>query len=213
MMFLILLQQYKMLAKNVSFFYELEKYFLAVTLIYAIYNFNLPNNNSLIMKKFILTTLAFLALNIGFTQDQKQTLPDLSLKDINGKMVNVKDYAKKGKMVIISFWATWCTPCKKELNNINELYEEWKTKYDVIVVAVSIDNARNVMKVKPYVDGQAWPFDVLLDVNSDMMRAMNVVNPPHTFLLDKTGNIVYSHTGYLEGDEFTLEEKMKALIK
>ncbi len=212
-MFLILLQQYKMLAKNVSFFYELEKYFLAVTLIYAIYNFNLPNNNSLIMKKFILTTLAFLALNIGFTQDQKQTLPDLSLKDINGKMVNVKDYAKKGKMVIISFWATWCTPCKKELNNINELYEEWKTKYDVIVVAVSIDNARNVMKVKPYVDGQAWPFDVLLDVNSDMMRAMNVVNPPHTFLLDKTGNIVYSHTGYLEGDEFTLEEKMKALIK
>jgi peroxiredoxin len=195
------------------FFYELEKNFLAVTLIYAIYNFNLPNNNSLIMKKFILTTLAFLALNIGFTQDQKQTLPDLSLKDINGKMVNVKDYAKKGKMVIISFWATWCTPCKKELNNINELYEEWKTKYDVIVVAVSIDNARNVMKVKPYVDGQAWPFDVLLDVNSDMMRAMNVVNPPHTFLLDKTGNIVYSHTGYLEGDEFTLEEKMKALIK
>ena len=195
------------------FFYELEKNFLAVTLIYAIYNFNLPNNNSLIMKKLILTTLAFLALNIGFTQDQKQTLPDLSLKDINGKMVNVKDYAKKGKMVIISFWATWCTPCKKELNNINELYEEWKTKYDVIVVAVSIDNARNVMKVKPYVDGQAWPFDVLLDVNSDMMRAMNVVNPPHTFLLDKTGNIVYSHTGYLEGDEFTLEEKMKALIK
>lgn len=164
------------------------------------------------MKKFILTTLAFLALNIGFTQDQKQTLPDLSLKDINGKMVNVKDYAKKGKMVIISFWATWCAPCKKELNNINELYEEWKTKYDVIVVAVSIDNARNVMKVKPYVDGQAWPFDVLLDVNSDMMRAMNVVNPPHTFLLDKTGNIVYSHTGYLEGDEFTLEEKMKALM-
>lgn len=185
---------------------------MAVTLIYAIYNFNLPNNNSLIMKKFILTTLAFLALNIGFTQDQKQTLPDLSLKDINGKMVNVKDYAKKGKMVIISFWATWCTPCKKELNNISELYEEWKTKYDVIVVAVSIDNARNVMKVKPYVDGQAWPFDVLLDVNSDLMRAMNVVNAPHTFLLDKNGNIVYSHVGYTEGDEIMLEEKMKLLV-
>jgi thioredoxin-related protein len=79
------------------------------------------------------------------------------------------------------------------------------------VVAVTIDNARNVMKVKPYVDGQAWPFDILLDVNSDLMRAMNVINPPHTFLIDKTGNVVYSHTGYLEGDEFTLEEKIKAL--
>jgi cytochrome c biogenesis protein CcmG/thiol:disulfide interchange protein DsbE len=163
--------------------------------------------------KLIITFFTLLTVNLVFGQEQKQTLPDISLKDINGKLVNVSDYSKKGKIVIVSFWATWCTPCKKELNNINELYEEWKTKYDVIVVAVTIDNARNVMKVKPYVDGQAWPFDILLDVNSDMMRAMNVVNPPHTFLLDKTGNIVYSHTGYLEGDEFTLEEKMKALIK
>ncbi|MFA9214011.1 MAG: peroxiredoxin family protein [Candidatus Methylacidiphilales bacterium] len=163
--------------------------------------------------QLVITVLILFTVNVLFAQEQKQTLPDLNLKDVNGKVVNVKDYAKKGKIVIISFWATWCTPCKKELNNINELYEEWKTKYDVIVVAVSIDNARNVMKVKPYVDGQAWPFDVLLDVNSDMMRAMNVVNPPHTFLLNKEGNIVYSHTGYLEGDEFTLEEKIKALVK
>lgn len=165
-----------------------------------------------IMKKLIIVLLAVCYFLQIHAQEQKQTLPDLNLKDINGKLVNVKDYSKKGKMVIISFWATWCTPCKKELNNINELYDEWKTKYDVIVVAVSIDNARNVMKVKPYIDGQAWPFDVLLDVNSDMMRAMNVVNPPHTYLLDKSGNIVYSHAGYLEGDEFTLEEKMKALL-
>jgi peroxiredoxin len=163
--------------------------------------------------KLVITFLILLTVNVLLAQDQKQTLPDLNLKDVNGKVVNVKDYSKKGKIVIISFWATWCTPCKKELNNINELYEEWKTKYDIIVVAVSIDNARNVMKVKPYVDGQAWPFDVLLDVNSDMMRAMNVVNPPHTFLLNKDGNIVYSHTGYLEGDEFSLEEKIKALVK
>ncbi|MES2381606.1 MAG: TlpA disulfide reductase family protein [Bacteroidota bacterium] len=164
------------------------------------------------MKKLIITLLAAFSLTFIYAQEQKQTLPDLNLKDVNGKVVNVKDYAKKGKIVIISFWATWCTPCKKELNNINELYDEWKTKYDVIVVAVSIDNARNVMKVKPYIDGQAWPFDVLLDVNSDMMRAMNVVNPPHTFLLDKAGNVVYSHTGYLEGDEFALEEKIKAIV-
>lgn len=163
--------------------------------------------------QLVFSVLILFSVNVLFAQDQKQTLPDLNLKDVNGKVVNVKDYSKKGKIVIISFWATWCTPCKKELNNINELYEEWKSKYDVIVVAVSIDNARNVMKVKPYVDGQAWPFDILLDVNSDMMRAMNVVNPPHTFLLNKEGNIVYSHTGYLEGDEFTLEEKIKALVK
>jgi peroxiredoxin len=190
-----------------------KKYFLAIILISDNYKFILQILKLSIMKNLIFTLLTLLTINQIFAQTQKQTLPDINLKDINGKLVNVGDYSKKGKIVILSFWATWCTPCKKELNNINDLYEEWKSKYDVTVVAVTIDNARNVMKVKPYVDGQAWPFDVLLDVNSDLMRAMNVINPPHTFLIDKTGNVVYSHTGYLEGDEFTLEEKIKALVK
>jgi peroxiredoxin len=190
-----------------------KKLFLAIILISDNYKFILQIQNLANMKKLIITLLALIAINQIFAQAQKQTLPDINLKDINGKLVNVGDYSKKGKIVVVSFWATWCTPCKKELNNINELYEEWKSKYDIIVVAVTIDNARNVMKVKPYVDGQAWPFDILLDVNSDLMRAMNVINPPHTFLIDKTGNVVYSHTGYLEGDEFTLEEKIKALAK
>ncbi len=186
---------------------------MAIILISDNYKFILQIQIRAIMKKLIITLLTLIAINQIFAQAQKQTLPDINLKDINGKLVNVGDYSKKGKIVIVSFWATWCTPCKKELNNINELYEEWKSKYDIIVVAVTIDNARNVMKVKPYVDGQAWPFDILLDVNSDLMRAMNVINPPHTFLIDKTGNVVYSHTGYIEGDEYTLEEKIKALAK
>ncbi len=149
--------------------------------------------------------------NFIFAQDAKQSLPDIVLKDLNGKAVNIKSFSKDGKIVIVNFWATWCTPCKKELNNINEMYEDWKTKYNVVLVAVSIDNARNVMKVKPYVDGQAWSYEILLDVNSDLMRAMNVQNPPHTFLVDQNGNIVYAHNGYLEGDEFELEEKLKEL--
>jgi len=110
---------------------------------------------------FVLTfSLAALSL---FAQD-KQTLPELTLKDVNGKMVNVADYSRSGKITIISFWATWCTPCKKELSNINELLDDWKSKYGLQLVAVSTDNARNVTKVKPFVDGQAWTFDCLLDV-------------------------------------------------
>ena len=189
-----------------------KKLFLAIILISDNYKFILQILIQAIMKKLIITLLMLIAINQIFAQAQKQTLPDINLKDINGKLVNVGDYSKKGKIIIVSFWATWCTPCKKELNNINDLYEEWKSKYDIIVVAVTIDNARNVMKVKPYVDGQAWPFDILLDVNSDLMRAMNVVNAPHSFLIDQNGNIVYSHVGYTECDEIILEEKMKLLI-
>lgn len=141
-----------------------------------------------------------------------QTMPEIILKDVNGKVKNVNDYSKTGKITIISFWATWCTPCKKELSNLNELYEDWKAKYNLELVAISTDNSRNVPKVKPFVDGQGWDFDCLLDINEDLKRALNAPLIPYTVLLDQSGNIVYTHTGYIEGDEFTLEEKIKSLM-
>ncbi len=141
-----------------------------------------------------------------------QTMPEILLKDVNGKVKNVNDYSKSGKITIISFWATWCTPCKKELSNLNELYDDWKVKYGLELVSVSTDNSRNVPKVKPFVDGQGWEFDCLLDVNEDLKRALNAPLIPYTVLLDQKGNIVYTHTGYIEGDEYTLEEKIKSLM-
>jgi thioredoxin-related protein len=93
------------------------------------------------------------------------------------------------------------------------VYDEWKSKYNLELIAVCTDNARNVPKVKPYVDGQGWEYEIIMDINQDFQRAMNVAQIPHTFLLDTKGNIVYQHSGYLEGDEFALEEKIKALVK
>ncbi len=98
---------------------------MAIILISDNYKFILQSLIQANMKKLIITLLTLIAINQIFAQAQKQTLPDINLKDINGKLVNVGDYSKKGKIVVVSFWATWCTPCKKELNNINELYEEW----------------------------------------------------------------------------------------
>lgn len=164
-----------------------------------------------IYMKVFFTTLLISLSALSFAQT-KQTMPEVILKDLNGNNKNAADYSKTGKITIISFWATWCTPCKKELSNIHEIYDEWQEKYGLELVAVTVDNSRNVPKVKPYVSGQGWEYDVLLDVNSDLARALNVLAPPQTFLLDQNGNIVYSHLGYTEGDEFVLEEKIKALM-
>lgn len=142
---------------------------------------------------------------------QNKTLPDITLKNVNGIDKNIKDYGNNGKITIISFWATWCAPCKKELNNMSEIYDEWKKEYGLELLAVSIDNARNVAKVKPYVDGQKWDFEVLLDTNEDFKRAMNIQTVPFTVLIDKKGKIVYTHTGYVEGDEFNLEEEIQKI--
>lgn len=168
------------------------------------------NKRYQIMKNlFLFLTLCFSLTLFG---QNNQTMPEVILKDLAGKNRNVADYSKSGKITIISFWATWCTPCKKELTNINDLLDDWKEKYQLELVAISTDNSRNVLKVKPYVDGQGWTFDCLLDVNEDLKRLLNAPSIPYTVLLDQNGNIVYTHTGYLEGDEFVLEEKIKALV-
>ena len=140
-----------------------------------------------------------------------KTLPSVILKDMNGNPVDISSYGKSGKITVISFWATWCGPCKKELKNINEYLEEWQDLYNMQLVAVSTDDSRNTVKVKPFVNGQGWTFDVLLDVNQDLMRALNAPNVPFTVIIDQHGNIVYTHLGYQPGDEFELEEKLKEL--
>ena len=63
------------------------------------------------------------------------------------------------------------------------------------------------------VEGKGWDFDILLDVNSDLKRAMNVSNPPHTFLFDGNGKLVYQHTGYIEGGEDDLYEEILKVAK
>ncbi|MBP7512703.1 MAG: TlpA family protein disulfide reductase [Bacteroidia bacterium] len=164
------------------------------------------------MKKVLILVVFTIFSLSTWAQKDVQTMPNISLKDMNGKPKNMEDYSKSGKITIVSFWATWCSPCKKELSNIHEVYEDWKTKYDLQLVAVCTDNARNVMKVKPYVDGQGWDYDIIMDTNQDFQRALNIVQIPHTFLLDQNGKIVYQHSGYVEGDEFALEEKIKSLM-
>ncbi len=143
----------------------------------------------------------------------EKTLPALTLTDVNGKKVNVADYGKSGKITIISFWATWCVPCKKELTNMADLYDDWKKKYNLQIVAVSIDDSRSTTKVKPYVDGQRWTYDVLLDTNQDLKRQLNIQSVPFTVVVDANGKIVFMHSGYTDGDEYVLEEEIQKLTK
>ena len=140
----------------------------------------------------------FLAL---FTVVIRAALPDVTLKDIDGKSVNVAELTKSGKPVIISFFATWCKPCMRELKAIDELYAEWQDEYDVTMYIVSTDQAQDVQKVAPLVNGNGWEYQVLLDPNGTLKRAMNVQNIPHLFIIDKNGKIVYNHVGYNAGDE------------
>ncbi|MBO6517965.1 MAG: TlpA family protein disulfide reductase [Bacteroidia bacterium] len=167
--------------------------------------------------KNIVIAIALTLCYVGATADtedstaSKQTLPSITLKNSEGDNVDIASYATNGKITIISFWATWCKPCIKELRNINEVLDDWVDDYGVELVAISVDDSRNTARVKPFADGQGWDFDILLDPNGEVQRALNVTNPPVTFLIDQNGKIVYTHTGYLEGDELDLEDHIVEL--
>jgi len=167
--------------------------------------------------KFTKLILLFAILSIAtFSTAQnsvKKTLPDLSIKNLDGESVNIQKYAQDGKITVISFWATWCHPCKRELDAIADLYPEWQEAYDVELVAITIDDARSMRKVKPMVETKGWEYTVLSDVNEDLKRSMNFQTVPMTFLLDQEGNIVYEHNSYTPGDEYELEDKIKALVE
>lgn len=164
------------------------------------------------MKKLFILLFTVMVVG-GLHAQQKSDLPNVTIKDLQGKDVNIAKLSNNGKPFVITFWATWCGPCIKEHNALDEVYQDWKDETGVKIYSVSIDDSRTTAKVKPFVEGKGWEFEVLLDVNKDLARAMNVSNPPHTFLFDGNGKIVYQHTGYFEGGEEDLYEEILKLKK
>jgi cytochrome c biogenesis protein CcmG/thiol:disulfide interchange protein DsbE len=155
-------------------------------------------------------TLLALALSLPFlVAAQSGKVPAVVVQDMKGAKVNTSTWSNDGKPMIINFWATWCAPCKRELNAINDLYPDWQKETGVKLMAISIDDARSMNRVAPYVNGQAWDYEVYLDPNGDLKRALNVNNVPHTFLVDGKGNIVWQHNNYEPGDEKELYEQVK----
>jgi thiol-disulfide isomerase/thioredoxin len=165
------------------------------------------------MQKSILFFLVFtFGIASSFAQN-KQHMPSIDVKKLDGSVFNTGKLSNGGKPMLVDFWATWCGPCKAELNAIADLYSDWQKETGVKLVAVSIDDARNMEKVGPYVNGKNWEYEVLLDPNGDLKRAMNVNNVPHIFLLDGKGDIVWQQNSSSPGDEEKIYELVKKVAK
>lgn len=158
--------------------------------------------------KHLLLTLLLLAGMECWAQ-----LPAVTLKSMDGKTVTTDTLSNNGKPIIIDFFATWCKPCNRELNAISEVYDEWVEETGVKLIAISIDQAQNINKVKPMVDGYGWTYDVLLDPNSELRRALGIQMIPYTLILDGKGNIVYRHNGYTDGEETELIETVRKITE
>lgn len=159
-------------------------------------------------KLFVLIFISSLSI---VAQEKLNIFPSVDIKNIEGKIINTDEFDNGGKPIIVSFWATWCKPCAKELDAISEVYDDWQDETGVKLLAISIDDARNTAKIAPFANGKDWPYEVYLDANSDLKRALNVNAIPHTFLLNGKKEIVWQHTSYFDGDEDELFEEVQKL--
>jgi len=159
------------------------------------------------MKYLLIAFISFLGFQ---TLSAQKSVPAVDVQTLEGERVNLKDYTGQGNFTILSFWATWCKPCKTELDAIYDIYPDWQDEFGVELIAVSIDDSRTVRKVIPMVEQKNWPYTILTDSNQNVQRALNFRSIPQTFLVNPEGQIIYSHNGYSPGSEYELEDKMRA---
>lgn len=162
------------------------------------------------------STVIFLAALAGFLLQSAvagaQTLSSLSnqLSTPNGTETSVAKLGA-GKVTVVSFWATWCKPCKEEMKAMAPIYARLKDK-GFQYVAISIDNTKTMAKVAPYIASKDYTFPVLLDPNSDLFRSLNGTDVPFTLIFKADGTLYSKHDGYLEGDEAKLEAELTTLL-
>ncbi|MBR2948131.1 MAG: TlpA family protein disulfide reductase [Bacteroidales bacterium] len=158
------------------------------------------------MKKLLILTLTLIFPILASAQ---KGLPNVEVTDLEGNVVNIQSVLDEGVPVVISFWYTTCKPCLQELGAINDVYSDWQDEAEFKFIAVSTDDSRSSSKVAPMVRGRGWSdFTFYLDVNGDLKRAMNVQTQPTVILLDRNGEIVYTHIGYTPGNEEELFEEI-----
>ncbi|HVA97913.1 MAG TPA: TlpA disulfide reductase family protein [Bacteroidia bacterium] len=168
------------------------------------------------MKKYFLSLAIIAFVGSSFTEPQQKTfgkLPSVNVTALDGSVFNTSKISNNGKPIIIDFWATWCKPCKKELDAIAEDYPDWQKETGVKVIAISIDDSRAAAEVAADVNAKGWTYDVYIDENQDFKRAMNVNNVPFTFVLNGNGEIVWKHNSYADGDADKLYEIVKKVAK
>lgn len=163
------------------------------------------------MSRITLSLLALCLFASATALSAQKSIPSVEIKTLDGKTVNIQKYTHQSdKITVLSFWATWCKPCHQELDAMMELYPDWQEKYGVQVVAVTVDTQRALAKVAPMVESKGWDYIILSDANQVLQTVLNFQSIPQTFLVIRNGDVVYEHTGYLPGDEYNLEEKIKA---
>jgi thiol-disulfide isomerase/thioredoxin len=140
-------------------------------------------------------------------------LPDVAVVTLDNRSISTSTLSNNGKPMILIFWKSCCDPNIKMLDEISQVYTDWQEETGVVIYAISTDDSRSAAGIAPLANGKGWEFVILLDINSDFKRAMNVNITPHIFILNDKKEVIWQKTSYNPGDENEIYKILLTLKK
>ena len=135
----------------------------------------------------------------------------IHVKNELGEKSFLSAHMPKGKIYLVSVWATWCGPCRSELRAVQKVHCDWSEKYDFEFLAISVDTPTDHPKIFKMVNKVDWNFKVIHDEYGYLVKELGVSAIPRMFLVDQKGNIVYEPKGYSSRELKKIEERIGAL--
>ena len=163
------------------------------------------------MFKNFLPLVALLLLT--FSVKAQKAFPTPTLADVSLQSVELSEFIGQGKPTVVAVWATWCYPCHMELDHMKSYLDKWEQEYGAKVLAISVDKRHMVNRINPLVKRKGWKYDILVDTEGKLQRALGFNSIPQMYILDGAGNIVREFTGYQNGRESQVDAVVAKLAK
>ena len=158
-------------------------------------------------------TLLLIALTLGLSSINVSAgaPPDFRLQDVDGNWFALSENLGDD-VVYVSFWATWCVPCRREMPHLEKLHQDFADQ-GLTVIGINTDPPGTTSKIKPYIKRYQISYTTLLDPDNNVLDKYNPTRElPYAVLIDRTGNVVQVFPGYRTGDEEVLREKIVELL-
>ena len=156
------------------------------------------------MKKY---SIVFLILSVVFAQS---TIPNAKVRLLNNETIDLHELT--GDVSFVSFWATWCVPCKKLMRYLDQYHQDYSND-GFKVLMINTDTPRSMGKVKSYVRAQDYKFYIGMDPNKTISKKLNGMVMPTMILVDKGGEVKWRHQGYISGEEIEVNNQIKQLLE